>query len=170
MAGLTAAQKQQFEEDGCLTVEGVLTREEVETLRRACSEVEETAQGLNARTPAIHPRILPSGRRVVDIVKGAVFQHPQFLAACTHPGVLDIIESLVGPDIQHHHSKLNWKPPLPPEQAAQGWKIGWHQDYAFFRTPTTTCRRVPSISMTLPWRTAACRSFPVAIGKDHAII
>jgi ectoine hydroxylase-related dioxygenase (phytanoyl-CoA dioxygenase family) len=46
--------------------------------------------------------------------------------------VLDIIESLVGPDIQHHHSKLNWKPPLPPGQAAQGWKIGWHQDYAFF--------------------------------------
>ena len=106
MAGLTAAQKQQFEEDGCLTVEGVLTSEEVETLRRACGEVEEMAQGLTSRTPAIHPRILPSGRRVVDIVKGAVFQHPQFLAACTHPGVLDIIESLVGPE----HS-------APPQQA-----------------------------------------------------
>ena len=132
MAGLTAAQKRRFEEDGVLTVEGVLTPEEVETLRRACGEVEEMAQGLTTRTPAIHPRILPTGRRVVDIVKGAVFQHPQFLAACTHPGVLDIVESLVGPDIQHHHSKLNWKPPLPPEQAAQGWKIGWHQDYAFF--------------------------------------
>ena len=133
MAGLTAAQKQQYEEAGHVDGErGFLTQAEVETLRRACSEVEEMAQGLTARTPAIQPRILPSGRRVVDIVKGAVFQHPQFLAACTHPGVLDIIESLVGPDIQHHHSKLNWKPPLPPEQVAQGWKIGWHQDYAFF--------------------------------------
>ena len=120
MAGLTAAQKQRFEEDGVLTVEGVLTPEEVETLRRACGEVEEMAQGLTTRTPAIHPRILPSGRRVVDIVKGAVFQHPQFLAACTHPGVLDIVESLVGPDIQHHHSKLNWKPPLPPGAGCPG--------------------------------------------------
>ena len=120
MAGLTAAQKQQYEEAGHVTVEGILTQAEVETLRRACSEVEEMAQGLTARTPAIQPRILPSGRRVVDIVKGAVFQHPQFLAACTHPGVLDIIESLVGPDIQHHHSKLNWKPPLPPGAGCPG--------------------------------------------------
>ena len=59
MAGLTAAQKQQYEEAGHVTVEGILTQAEVETLRRACSEVEEMAQGLTARTPAIQPRILP---------------------------------------------------------------------------------------------------------------
>lgn len=132
MSGLTTEQKSSYQDNGFLIVENVLTPAEVNTLRSACSEVEEMAQSLDHRTPAIWPRILPSGRRVIDIVKGAVFQHSEFLKACTHSNVLDKVASLVGPHIQHHHSKLNWKPPLPPEIASQGWKIGWHQDYAFF--------------------------------------
>lgn len=127
-----ADHKALYDEQGYLVVEDVLTAREVDALRRACEELEELAQSITDRTPAIRPRLLPSGRRVIDIVKGAVFQHPQFLAACAHAHVLDVVEHLIGPNIQHHHSKLNWKPPLPPDVAAQGWQIGWHQDYAFF--------------------------------------
>lgn len=121
-----------YEENGYLIVEDVLSENELHALRRACDEIEERAQSLETRTPSLKPRILPSGRRVVDVVKGAVLQHSEFFKACTHEKVLDAVEMLIGPNIQHHHSKLNWKPPLPPESAAYGWNIDWHQDYCFF--------------------------------------
>ena len=134
MAGLTAAQKQQFEEDGCLTVEGVLTREEVETLRRACSEVEETAQGpqcTDSGHPSAHSPVRPprgghcegSGVSASAVPRG--LYAPPACSTSSNRWSARIFSTITA-------SKLNWKPPLPPDQAAQGWKIGWHQDYAFF--------------------------------------
>ena len=42
-------------------------------------------------------------------------------------GILDAVESLIGPNIQLHHTKLNLKPPASGQA-----RFEWHQDYPFF--------------------------------------
>jgi ectoine hydroxylase-related dioxygenase (phytanoyl-CoA dioxygenase family) len=44
-----------------------------------------------------------------------------------NPKILDVVENLIGPDIQLHHTKLNLKPPSSREA-----RFEWHQDYPFF--------------------------------------
>lgn len=50
---------------------------------------------------------------------------------CYHPGFLDIIEALIGPDIILHHSKLFEKP------AGKGAPFPPHQDWSYFPSTGT---------------------------------
>jgi ectoine hydroxylase-related dioxygenase (phytanoyl-CoA dioxygenase family) len=53
-------------------------------------------------------------------------QHEAFRALATDDRILDRIESLIGPDFNLQHSKLNMKP------AGVGSPVEWHQDLAYF--------------------------------------
>src|SRR4029079_19624697 len=53
-------------------------------------------------------------------------RHEAFRAMATGVWSLDRIESLIGPNISLHHSKLNMKP------AKIGSVVEWHQDLAYF--------------------------------------
>jgi phytanoyl-CoA hydroxylase len=56
-----------------------------------------------------------------------IAQHQAFHDLVFNPKILDVVERLIGPDIQLHHTKLNLKPPTNREA-----RFEWHQDYPFF--------------------------------------
>jgi ectoine hydroxylase-related dioxygenase (phytanoyl-CoA dioxygenase family) len=64
-----------------------------------------------------------SVRRIFD----PIARHQAFHDLVLNPKILDVVESLIGPNIQLHHTKLNLKPPSSREA-----RFEWHQDYPFF--------------------------------------
>ena len=66
------------------------------------------------------------GQRVPRRVYNPYDQHETFRNLANDPRLLDRIESLVGPDFNLQHSKLNMKP------AKVGSVVDWHQDLAYF--------------------------------------
>ena len=55
-----------------------------------------------------------------------IAHHPAFHDLVFNPKIVDVVENLLGPDIQLHHTKLNLKPP------SKDARFEWHQDYPFF--------------------------------------
>lgn len=66
------------------------------------------------------------GEAVVRRIHDPCERHQVFRELCEDPRILDAIESLIGPDIGLHHSKLNMKP------SRVGSAVEWHQDLAYF--------------------------------------
>lgn len=64
---------------------------------------------------------LVDGRRVPRRIFNPFDQHATFCELATDPRMLDRVESLIGPDINLQHSKLNMKP------ARVGSVVDWHQ-------------------------------------------
>lgn len=117
-----------YEENGYLIVPELLEPYEVSELRTALSEVLEEAEGLQASN-AMYALSAPdpaSGRRFVKRVFNPIARHDTFKKLVSHPGILDVVEELIGPDITLQQTKLNLKPP------AEDARFEWHQDYPFF--------------------------------------
>ncbi len=66
------------------------------------------------------------GRRVPRRIYNPYDQDESFRCLANDPRILDRIESLIGPDFNLQHSKLNMKP------AQVGSVVEWHQDLAYF--------------------------------------
>lgn len=66
------------------------------------------------------------GGRVPRRIFNPFDQHETFRELALDDRLLDVIESLIGPDINLQHSKLNMKP------AKVGSVVEWHQDQAYF--------------------------------------
>ena len=126
-AKLTAAeQRALYEEQGYLVVPSVLTRAELSDLRSALAEVLQRAEGLTADSPELMLARGFDGRFHVKRVRDPIAQHRAFSALVRHSGILDLVENLIGPDIQLQQTRLNLKPRAP-----DSW-FDWHQDYAVF--------------------------------------
>ena len=121
------AQKRFYEEHGYLLLPALFDANEVATLRAALDEVLLEAKGLTETTEKFAITPDSEGKPQVRRVFNPIVHHKAFHDAAHHPGTLDVLENLIAPDIQLHHSKLNLKP--PSTQAAQ---FPWHQDYPFF--------------------------------------
>lgn len=89
-----------------------------ELTRRALSG-EDMSQVLELEPDAVN------GQRVPRRIYHPFDQHETFRKFATDPRVLDRIESLIGPNFNLHHSKLNMKP------AHVGSIVEWHQDMAY---------------------------------------
>jgi ectoine hydroxylase-related dioxygenase (phytanoyl-CoA dioxygenase family) len=108
---LTPAQIEQYERDGIFFPLAALDAAAVSQFRTALEEVRR--------------RLGP------DAGRGAFGQwHLCFRAAydlATHPGILDAVEDVLGPDILVHSSTLFAKAPYSPEY------VSWHQDGHYWR-------------------------------------
>lgn len=96
-------------------------------------------------------------RRIYDPFE----RHQVFRDLCTDTRILNAVESLIGPDIGLHHSKLNMKP------ARVGSAVQWHQDLAYF--PHTNDNLVTA----LVYLDAACLEngcLQVVSGLHHAYL
>ncbi len=111
-----------FHRDGFAVIDGIIPMAEIEALRRAAdsSEItgELTRQG--ADTQAVH-------------LLGLTGRDPAFLALARDPRILDLVEAVIGADIQLQHAKLAIKPTLKGHGA-----YAWHQDFAFFPHTNTS--------------------------------
>ena len=134
-----------FRERGYLTVRGLLTEDELQELdehSRALSEGRITMQTEDGEPIGQHkfPEEIdhPAGRASLEENKYFRFiqfhrhlpLHEQYLL---HPRILDVLESLIGPDIMAMQSMLFLKPPQQPGQ-------GYHQDSKYIQTsPDLLC-------------------------------
>ncbi|HXF64021.1 MAG TPA: phytanoyl-CoA dioxygenase family protein [Caldilineaceae bacterium] len=125
--GLTQQQKEHFWEQGYLLMENVLPTEDVEQLRRACDELSKQAQGLTGDTERFKLKAFGTGGG--NLVQQVAEPHELggvWMALVRDPRILDIVEDLLGPNIQLYYSMLMMKPPR------EGFTAPWHQDFAFF--------------------------------------
>lgn len=120
---LTRAQREQFFEDGCAVIEGVVDDAWLKRLHDAMDEMVDLSRQVaeddgrfileEGHSPA-DPRL----RRLVS----PVTHHPEFWAFARDSVSADIAADVCGPDVKFYHSKLNFKWPKG------GHMFDWHQD------------------------------------------
>jgi ectoine hydroxylase-related dioxygenase (phytanoyl-CoA dioxygenase family) len=124
---LTQEQRTFWDENGYLVIEGVLSPTEVLELRHSVEALEAQAEGLTASTDRFKLEVFESGGggRVQSIAEPHEIG-TEWLALARDPRLLDVVEELLGPNIQLYYSMLMMKPPR------EGFVAPWHQDFAFF--------------------------------------
>jgi phytanoyl-CoA hydroxylase len=122
-----AEQKVYYEDQGYLVFPHLLSDEELATLRQALAEVLREAEGLTQTNDKFSVTQADDGSWGVRRIFNPTAHHPAFQDLVFNPKILDVVENLIGPDIQLHHTKLNLKPPSNREA-----RFEWHQDYPFF--------------------------------------
>ncbi len=124
---LTQDQVNFYHANGYLSVEQVLSDAEVQDLRRVTDEFVEKSRQVTQHNEIFdlepsHTPDDPRLRRLKDPVK----HHPTYKQTMHHPGILDIVSQLIGPDLRQNGTKLNMKLP------EVGSPVEWHQDWAFY--------------------------------------
>lgn len=124
---LSEAQVEQYRREGYLVVEKIFSTEDLAPVEAAIREL--TAQALSggdfSKVLELEPEPV-DGERVPRRIYSPYDQHAAFQALAEDARLLDRIESLIGPDLNLQHSKLNMKP------ARVGSVVEWHQDLAYF--------------------------------------
>ena len=124
---LSAEQVDFYNRNGYLIVPGAISGEALDAARAAVAEVVAEQMPLGDKADRLEWEPEPvEGRRIARRIYNPVHQHADFEAIAQGDAVLDRVESLLGGDIQFHHSKLNLKP------AEVGSVVEWHQDVAYF--------------------------------------
>jgi len=119
--------KTAYDEQGYLVFPELLDASELAALRRALNEVLAESVGLTESTDKFSIVPSDSGQQpVVRRIFNPIAHHRTFYDLVFNPKIVDVVEQLIGPNIQLHHTKLNLKP--PSRQA----RFEWHQDYPFF--------------------------------------
>ncbi len=124
---LAAADVERYRRDGYLVVPGVLSAVEIASLREvadswlADAAFVEQGGAVYDLEPS-HTPATPRVRRIKDPMKLSA----AYDAVMRKPELLDLVESLIGPDIRRQSTKLNVK------DAEVGSPVGWHQDWAFY--------------------------------------
>lgn len=124
---LTDEQIKHYRTEGYVVVERVFDDADLAAVDRTVMEMTEAALASQDHSSVMELEPDPvDGRRVPRRIYNPFHQHDTFRHMATDDRVLDRIESLVGPDIQIQHSKLNMKP------ARVGSVVEWHQDLIYF--------------------------------------
>jgi non-heme Fe2+,alpha-ketoglutarate-dependent halogenase len=114
--GLTAAQVRSFEQDGCLGPLTLCSEDEMGRIRRWIDR-----SGFMHRASPIYGAASPRGsaeQRDWHLVL------PEIHELCTHPGLVAVMEALLGPDL------LLWRSQFMRKESG-GAALGWHQDGSF---------------------------------------
>ena len=122
-----AEQRSYYEREGYLVFPELLDATELETLRTALGEVLRESEGLTETNEKFSITRTDDGAYSVRRIFEPIARHEAFRNLVTNPKILDVVENLIGPNIQLHHTKLNLKPPSSREA-----RFEWHQDYPFF--------------------------------------
>lgn len=124
---LTTEQINFYHENGYLGVEGVLSAEEVADLRRVSDEFVQLSASVTAHTDVfdLEPGHTPQSPKLRRL-KNPILHHTVYHMTLRHPGILEIVEQLIGPGVRTNGNKLNMKSP------EYGSPVEWHQDWAFY--------------------------------------
>ncbi len=128
MTGLSPAQIEQFRVEGYVVVPAFFGGETLAAADAAIAELTQQALAPGAKMEKIlelEP-VPVDGKRVPRRIYNPYKAHRAFHDMATAPALLDLVQSLIGPDFSLHHGKLNMKP------ARVGSVVEWHQDLAYF--------------------------------------
>ena len=123
---LSPGQIDEYNEAGVIVLPSLLDGQTVQSLNETIDALVEDALERGDETILELEPELQDGAVVARRVYDPVERHQAFMDLCTDARLLDAVESLLGPDIGLHHSKLNMKP------AQVGSAVQWHQDLAYF--------------------------------------
>ena len=123
----SAEQRALYADQGYLVFPDLLTSTELANLRAALADVLSEAEGLTESNDKFSVTQTSDGNWSVRRIFNPIAQHQAFYDLVFNPRILDVVENLIGPNIQLHHTKLNLKPPSNAEA-----RFEWHQDYPFF--------------------------------------
>jgi phytanoyl-CoA hydroxylase len=122
---LTTDRIEQFREQGYLRVEPFLGGTELDHITECFMATVERLQSEHALENVQSGGDSDDEFQVYQI-RTAHLQHPVFRMLIHHSRLLDIVESLIGPDIRLVHYQGVYKP------ANTGGAVGWHQDNHYF--------------------------------------
>jgi hypothetical protein len=131
---LTQEQIDRYHADGFVAVEDVLSEDLVAELRQVTDDFVERSRAVTEHDDIfdLEPGHSPEAPRLRRL-KDPVDQHSVYARTMRNDAILDIVAQLIGPGIRTNGNKLNMKSP------GYGSAVEWHQDWAFYRTATTTC-------------------------------
>ncbi|CAM4140952.1 phytanoyl-CoA dioxygenase family protein [Paenibacillus alkaliterrae] len=124
------ADVQFYKENGYLLVKGVFNQDEVAAMREAVENIIQRAARSNAdHNHAWQGDFLPPEQLKKLVLKGfhdVHFHDAAFTRAVIHPNMTAVLNAIIGPNVQMHHTKMLVKPP------ANGAAFPMHQDYPYF--------------------------------------
>ena len=124
-----------YDARGYVVAPALLTPAETAELRALTDRIEASAVGLAEDNAMFdfEPGHTPEAPRIQRIKKPNRVD-PFYRALASHPKILSLVSSLIGPNIRLNHSKINMK------TARVGAALEWHQDWAFApHTNMSTC-------------------------------
>jgi phytanoyl-CoA hydroxylase len=116
-AGQDPKLREAYERDGYLILRGLLDQSQLEELREAVG------------APLVQEQRQANRRKEyggLSIIHDIIHLHPAFLKLARNPKLLDLVEVLIGANIEIQHCKINWK---PGEKGAG--EVKWHQDFPY---------------------------------------
>jgi ectoine hydroxylase len=124
---LSSTQREAYERDGFLAIEGLIDEHWLGRLRALTAEFVEKSRELEKSNVVFdlepsHSAAEPRLRRLVSPAD----LHETFWEFASTSVIVDLVEDLIGPDIKYHHGKLNFKAPRGGEE------VRWHQDIQFW--------------------------------------
>ncbi len=124
---LTDEQIEQYRNEGFLVVERLFDADDLKRVDRTIRAMTDAALkgGDFSKVLELEPEPI-DGQRVPRRIFSPYDQHETFRDLAHDPRLLDKIESLISPNFNLQHSKLNMKP------AKVGSAVEWHQDMAYF--------------------------------------
>jgi ectoine hydroxylase-related dioxygenase (phytanoyl-CoA dioxygenase family) len=115
-----------YRTEGYVVVESLFDRQDLAAVEQAIQELTQRA----LESPREMSKILEleptEGEPVARRIFSPYDQHAAFRDLANDTRLVDAVESLIGPNINLQHSKLNMKP------AKVGSPVEWHQDMAYF--------------------------------------
>jgi len=121
-----AEQRAAYDQDGYLVFRELLDATELAVLRSALGEVVRDAESLTETNDKFSITRTDGGGYSVRRIFDPIVRHQAFHDLVLKPKILDVVENLIGPNIQLH-TKLNLKPP-----SSRDARFEWHQDHPFF--------------------------------------
>ncbi|RXZ84007.1 phytanoyl-CoA dioxygenase family protein [Paenibacillaceae bacterium] len=119
-----------YKENGYLLVKGVFNQTEVEAMRGAVERIIQRAAKAKADTnSAWQGDYLPPEQLKKLVLKGfhdVHYHDASFMRAVIHPNITRVLEQIIGPNVQLHHTKMLVKPP------EVGAAFPMHQDQPYF--------------------------------------
>ena len=116
-----------YRANGYLVVADVLSQGEVAELRRVTEDFVEQSREVTGHTELydLEDGHRPDAPKVRRLKTPQAF-HEVYERAIRHPGIVEVVVRLIGPDVRYQISKLNMK------AAGGGAPVEWHQDWAFY--------------------------------------
>jgi ectoine hydroxylase-related dioxygenase (phytanoyl-CoA dioxygenase family) len=125
--GLTSEQKTFYDDNGYILVKGVFTKAEAAALRAEAHALADRLgkiRDIDATWDSVRG---PSEKKTVILhCHDVQFQSAAFARMMLDPRFTSIAQSIIGPNVQLHHSKMFIKPP------EKGSPFPMHQDYSYF--------------------------------------
>jgi len=126
-ASLTVEETEFYRTNGYVIVRGVLSSEEISELQAVTDEFMERSRSMTESDNVIeldqgHSADSPRIRRIKSPHK----HHDAYARSLSNPKILDLVQSLIGPNIRWHHTKLNAKAP------EGGRQVEWHTDWGYY--------------------------------------